>query len=666
MYNLWKFTSWHSVCAMTLLMIGWMSFNITSSQDRAAQNRIVKFDLSTNKTKSFGIGEFYGIGGMALDGSKNKIYASDVKNNRIHVLDLHTNTMKSFGQKGSGDGQFNEPYGLAMEGQNLYIADHENHRIQKTDLDGKFLSSVSFIEGFGNLKNPVGIELVGSSLYVTDYGNDRIVPISLAEFRETFNLNNDQKGKIMSGSDILQINPSTKGAIVSVPDDASGTAEIMICGDAFTITLDAGDSILARCGSAIVEVRSGQVDVQLELGDSKIATTTLDSEQGLRFDPDTMTVTNLNDDEDFKDILIDVSTQVAVTAKSTESIPTENASVKSTTSSFSTAEKKKNGSSSCSDCIPPTLGVDKDGKRMVDNGFSFEGHAVDVRHFFTPYPLIGAQVGHEFSTTLKIYENQGPDRIKHVGLAFGLAKGEIFGDSRAMIELDRELHGEEFAVSVHDPENTLENVYAETKKGACMDDEDQESSQRCLIVTIHHTFRESMESNMVSTYVWDFHLNGLQNYYNHGIHVMGESLNPPEEYDGYHKGQMYHLVETGKTTATDQDGNTWSLIRDQWEMDYIPTKKIDDGVTMHGFARENVRFETYKAGQILLAENTLHNQVLRGEDIVNDGFYDKDNYDTIHITGGMHRSEDPVLQADILREQQRAQETFEREYWKQS
>lgn len=167
------------------------------------------------------------------------------------------------------------------------------------------------------------------------------------------------------------------------------------------------------------------------------------------------------------------------------------------------------GNSCRGDCTPPTLGVIVDGKRIVDNGFSYNGNAVDVEYFYTPYPLITVSVGEENVTVLKIYEDQGPDNIKHVELAFGLGKSEIIGDSKAVIEWDRKFDGTE-TITVFDPENALEDVRVETNVGECGT---TFSNAECLIVIIYHTFREPLDFNMVGTYVWDFRRNGWQNYF---------------------------------------------------------------------------------------------------------------------------------------------------------
>ena len=257
------------------------------------------------------------------------------------------------------------------------------------------------------------------------------------------------------------------------------------------------------------------------------------------------------------------------------------------------------GSGCSGDCEAPTLGMDSEYNRKVTDGFSYNGVPTDVERFYTPYPLITVNVGEANKAVFKIYENYGPQNVKHFSLAFGLGSDQIISLSKAMIELDIDFDGTE-TVTITDPENALENVTVKTSTGDCNGD----SVIECLIVTIDHTFRAPLEFNIVGTDVWDMRRNSWQNYYNHGIEVVGESLNPPNEYFGIYKGKLIHLIETAKNTAIDAEGNTWTFDK-TWIMDYIPKGKIDDPTPLHGFDRNHVKFDTYKQGQELIALSLL-------------------------------------------------------------
>ncbi|WP_428326641.1 hypothetical protein [Nitrosopumilus sp.] len=245
-----------------------------------------------------------------------------------------------------------------------------------------------------------------------------------------------------------------------------------------------------------------------------------------------------------------------------------------------------NGSGCDGDCEEPTLGVLPDGQRIVEDGFTYNGHSVDVERFFTPYPLITAQVGKQNTAQFKIYENNGPDNIAHFSFAFGLGKGEIISQSKAMIEVDFARDRTQ-TITITDPENALDNVSVTTDKVSC-----NGGPTPCLEITINHMFREPLDFNIVGTDVWDYSRQSWQNYYNHGIEVVGESLNPPNEYNGIDKGHIYHLTETSKTTAVDEFGDSWTFQYGKWHKDFIKNKQPDSDTDV--MTRTHSDFEALK------------------------------------------------------------------------
>ena len=82
------------------------------------------------------------------------------------------------------------------------------------------------------------------------------------------------------------------------------------------------------------------------------------------------------------------------------------------------------------DRTAPTLGVSSSEYRLVSNGFTYNGYPVDVERFFTPYPLITVNVGETNKAEFKIYDNQGPEYIKHFSFAFGLEKDQVISQSK--------------------------------------------------------------------------------------------------------------------------------------------------------------------------------------------------------------------------------------------
>ena len=72
-----------------------------------------------------GDGQFNEPYGLAIDSGDN-LYVTDSANDRIQVFDSDGTFIKTFGEQGFQDGQFNEPYGLAIDsGDTLYVVDRK-------------------------------------------------------------------------------------------------------------------------------------------------------------------------------------------------------------------------------------------------------------------------------------------------------------------------------------------------------------------------------------------------------------------------------------------------------------------------------------------------------------------------------------------------------------
>jgi hypothetical protein len=58
--------------------------------------------------------------------------------------------VREWGGRGSGPGQFRVPHGLAFDGQSvLYVADRDNGRVQRFDLNGRYLGEWSHLGRVG-------------------------------------------------------------------------------------------------------------------------------------------------------------------------------------------------------------------------------------------------------------------------------------------------------------------------------------------------------------------------------------------------------------------------------------------------------------------------------------------------------------------------------------
>ena len=102
------------------------------------------------------------------------LYICDSGNNRISVTDLDGNPLFTFGSFGSGNGQFNDPYGVCNDGTYVFVSDSGNHRVQYFDLYGNYLGQWgSYGTSAGQFNTPKGIATDGRIICVVDQGNNR-------------------------------------------------------------------------------------------------------------------------------------------------------------------------------------------------------------------------------------------------------------------------------------------------------------------------------------------------------------------------------------------------------------------------------------------------------------------------------------------------------------
>jgi sugar lactone lactonase YvrE len=137
-----------------------------------------------------GPGQFRFPQGVAVN-SRGEVVIADSGNHRIQVTAGSADNLRelpgqfrfAFGQRGSGPGAFENPTAVAVDrNDNIYVADSDNHRIQKFDPQGRFLSSWGE-QGreAGQLDRPLGLAIDPGHgwVYVADTDNARIQKFDL-------------------------------------------------------------------------------------------------------------------------------------------------------------------------------------------------------------------------------------------------------------------------------------------------------------------------------------------------------------------------------------------------------------------------------------------------------------------------------------------------------
>lgn len=151
-------------------------------------HRVQKFDrngqfLAMWGSKGVGNGQFKfasggGSGGSITIDEQGFVYVLDTDNTRIQKFDGNGQFLNKWGSRGTGNGQFSVPMGVAVDSQGqVYVADCSRHDIQKFDRNGQFLTrwgSRGKDDGqFGYCIQGVAVDEQGN-IYVTDGSNHRI------------------------------------------------------------------------------------------------------------------------------------------------------------------------------------------------------------------------------------------------------------------------------------------------------------------------------------------------------------------------------------------------------------------------------------------------------------------------------------------------------------
>lgn len=240
-----------------------------------------------------------------------------------------------------------------------------------------------------------------------------------------------------------------------------------------------------------------------------------------------------------------------------------------------TITHKKNGGG-CSDCTPPTLGLDKTYKRVVDNGFSYNGNMVQVEKWYTDFPLINATVGIPNLVEIKVYENHGINNMKWVQFCLGAEeRGQPLNFCEVLIEVHLSTNGTTTGIDVreiviNDKDNLIDNdtVTAVSYVTLCMDDS---LSSNCVKVDLEYTYREETLNHMMVVNVADKPRNSQNFHFNEGVNVLGESVNesPTITLSNKHASQQkdnlyitYTRIDKIDDTWVDQFGIEYHRIND--------------------------------------------------------------------------------------------------------
>ncbi len=229
-------------------------------------------------------GPLYFPGKVLADAAGKRLFIADSTNNRIVITDLQGKKLAiaGTGKEGKDDGPFdkatfNEPQGLALRGDTLYVADRANHLIRALNLK---TNTVKTVAGTGKqavfpptptamrggpptripLNSPWDVLVVGDSLYIAMAGHHQIWKMNLDRpFLALFAGNSNEElldGPRMSASfaqpsglasngKTLWVADSETSSIRAVPLNGTGSVRtlvgkgLFVWGDVDAVGLDA-------------------------------------------------------------------------------------------------------------------------------------------------------------------------------------------------------------------------------------------------------------------------------------------------------------------------------------------------------------------------------------------------------------------------------------------
>jgi RHS repeat-associated protein len=166
------------------------------------------YDAANNLTKAVGLANAYDVANQ-LKSRAGTSYRYDRAGERIEAGPPTAGYVSSFGFAGNGNGQFEHPAGIAVDGEgDVWVADKENNRIQQFDEEGEYLSQFGTEgEEEGQLQSPTDVAIDSEgNVWVTDSGNNRIDEFNQAgEYLSSIGFESEEEESLFSWPESLAI-----------------------------------------------------------------------------------------------------------------------------------------------------------------------------------------------------------------------------------------------------------------------------------------------------------------------------------------------------------------------------------------------------------------------------------------------------------------------------
>ena len=154
--------------------VKFIAFNSSEEILVTAGDEVTIFGKNEKKLHSFTHKKLRAAAGIAVDGPN--IYVTDIINGILLKFDMTGKLLKSVGQKGSGEGEFDRPVGLTVVGGEVIVCDSLNHRLQVFTSDLVFVRQIES-PGRGNGQFQIPCDVThdqDGNLYISNWGNNCI------------------------------------------------------------------------------------------------------------------------------------------------------------------------------------------------------------------------------------------------------------------------------------------------------------------------------------------------------------------------------------------------------------------------------------------------------------------------------------------------------------
>jgi thiol-disulfide isomerase/thioredoxin len=167
-------------------------------EKKTLNDRPLRFEQA--KAREAGRSPLFFPGKVLADAAGKRLFIADSTHHRIVITDLHGKkiAVAGAGKAGKDDGDFdkatfNDPQGMALQGNTLYVADRKNHLIRALDLNAKTVTTIAGTGEQGQsrrasgparkvgLNSPWDLYLDGDLLYIALAGHHQIWTLDLAE-----------------------------------------------------------------------------------------------------------------------------------------------------------------------------------------------------------------------------------------------------------------------------------------------------------------------------------------------------------------------------------------------------------------------------------------------------------------------------------------------------